>query len=221
MGAISILGGTGPEGLGLAFRLAQIGEEVVIGSREVARAEAAAERVAAAVSGARVRGAENPVAAAQGEMVVLAFPHAAVEPYLAVHAAAFAGKVVLDVMVPLRFAHGVCLHVAVPDGSLGAMIQRLAPAARVVSAFKNIAAEDLQQVDRPLEADVLVCGDDAAAKDAVARLARRIPRVRAIDAGPLSSAVALEHITVLLLNINRRYSALTSVRISGLPPAAV
>lgn len=217
MGIIAVLGGTGPEGLGLAMRLAQIGEEVVIGSRDAARAEEAAARVRADVPTAVARGLENPAAAAAASTVVLAFPHAGAEPFLAAHAALLAGKVVIDVMVPLRFAHGVCLSVPLADPSLAETVARLAPEARVVAAFKNLSAEHLQHLDRPLAGDVFACGDDREAKEAVLALAARLPGVRAVDAGPLSSAAALERLTVMQLNINRRYKAVTSIRIVGLP----
>ena len=216
MASIAILGGTGPEGIGLALRFAQIGEEIVIGSRQVSRAEAAAQRVAGAVAGARVSAAENAAAAARAEIVVLALPREGVESFLASDAAVLSGKITVDVTVPLRFKAGVCLGVAVPEGSLGERIQHLAPQARVVSAFKNLSAEHLQHLDQPLEGDVLVCGEDAAAKAEIQRLAERLPNLRAVDAGPLSSSRALEQITVMLLNINRIHHALTSVRILGL-----
>jgi len=216
MAAIAILGGTGAEGVGLALRFAQIGEEVVIGSRDANRAAEAARRVATAVSGARVGGAENAAAAEASERIVLALPHAGVEAFLAQHAPAMRGKLVIDVMVPLRFAGGWCVSVPVAEGSLGELIQQRAPQARVVSAFKNLAAEHLQRVDEALEGDVLLCGDDDAAKKEVAALAERIPKLRAIDAGPLSGAAGLERLTVMQLNINRLHRAVTAVRILGL-----
>ena len=216
MSSIAVLGGTGPEGIGLALRFAQVGEEIIIGSRDGSRAAAAAAKVIESVPGARARGAENAAAAVDAEKVVLALPHAAVEDFLAAHASLLAGKIVVDVIVPLRFVHGVCESVPVADGSLGEHIQRLAPSARVVSAFKNLSAEHLQRIDRPIEGDVLVCGDDAAAKAEVSSLAARVANLRAVDVGPLSSARALEPITVMLLNINRLHHAVTAVRILGL-----
>ena len=217
MTSIAVLGGTGPEGLGLAYRFAQIGMKVVVGSRDASRAAAAAQRVANGVVGAQVRGLENDAAAAAAEIVVLAFPYAAAEPYLASNAThALGGKIVVDVMVPLRFVAGRCVGVPIEEGSLGERVQRLAPQARVVSAFKNLSAEHLQRIEQPLEGDVLVCGDDGGAKREVSRLAERIANLRAVDAGPLSGARALEQITVMLLNINRIHRAVTSIRILGL-----
>ena len=84
------------------------------------------------------------------------------------------GKIVVDVMVPLRFVSGRSVGVPIAEGSLGELVQRLAPQARVVSAFKNLAAEHLQRVEEPLEGDVLICSDDGEAKREVAALAQRI-----------------------------------------------
>jgi len=217
VGTIAVLGGTGPEGVGLALRFAQAGEAVVIGSRDEARAAAAAARVCAALPQAQVSGRENAAAAAAAERVVLALPHAGAEPFLVQHAGALAGKIVIDVMVPLRFAGGVFESVPLADPSIAEMVARLVPAARVAAGFKNLSAEHLQRLDHDLEGDVLVCGDDRDAKEATLALAARLPGVRAVDAGPLSSAAALERLTVLLLNVNRRYRAVTSIQLVGLP----
>src|SRR6185295_14699640 len=122
MTSIAVLGGTGPEGIGLAFRFAQIGAEVLIGSRDASRAEEAARRVAGAVAAAQVRGLENGAAAAAAEIVVLAFPYAGAAPYLQSPAAeALRGKIVVDVMVPLRFVSGRSVGVPIAEGSLGEM----------------------------------------------------------------------------------------------------
>lgn len=216
MAAIAILGGTGPEGLGLAIRFAAAGEEIIVGSRDATRAAEAAARVAAAVPGGRVRSAINLEAAQAADLVLLALAHAGAEPFVTEHAGALAGKIVVDVMVPLRFEAGVCRAVPVADGSVGQMIARLAPRARVVSAFKNLSAEHLLEIGRALEGDVLLCGDDAGAKETVAALAARLRDLRPVDAGPLSGAAGLEALTVLLLNVNRRYRAVTSVKIVGI-----
>lgn len=216
MGPIAIVGGTGPEGLGLALRLAALGEEVIVGSRDLARAQAAAARVSAALPAARIRAAVNPAAVAAAETVVLAMPYAGVADFVAAQAEALAGKIVIDVVVPLRFESGVARAVPVAEGSVGEQIARLAPRARVVAAFKNLSAEHLAHLETPLEGDILVCADDDEARRAVCTLAGRIPDLRAVDAGPLAGAAALEQLTVLLLNVNRRYRAVTSVRLVGL-----
>jgi len=216
MGRTAILGGTGPEGIGLALRLARAGEEVGIGSRDRERAGAAATRVADRVRDARVWGDVNEAVIAEADLVALCFPFSGVEAVVAKNAEALAGKVVIDAVNPLVFKGGVCQRLSVPEGSAGLLIQKLAPRARVVSAFKTISAEHLQHLDVPLEGDVLLCGDDAGAKREVERLVLRIPNLRPLDTGPLANSAAVEGVTALLINLNRRYKAVTSVRIVGI-----
>jgi hypothetical protein len=216
MPRIAILGGTGPEGLGLALRFAQAGEAVTIGSRDPQRARQTAERVAAAVAGASVSSGTNDTVVADADPVVLAFPFAAAAAVLPPLAATLAGRIVIDVINPLRLRRGVFELLPVAEGSAAQLIQRLLPGGRVVAAFKTIAAEHLQQLDTPLAGDVLLCADDAGAKEAVASLAGRLPNLRPLDAGPLSSSHMVEGITALLLNLNRRYRAVTAVGIVGI-----
>jgi NADPH-dependent F420 reductase len=121
------------------------------------------------------------------------------------------------VVVPLRFRAGFFELAAVAGApSAGELIQQAAPAARVVSAFKNLSAEKLRDVPSPLEGDVVVCGNDAAARGEVARLVALIPGLRAVDAGGIGNARYLEAITALLLNLNRKHKAVTSIAILGL-----
>lgn len=213
---VAILGGTGAEGLGIAARLAAAGQEVVIGSREQARAEAAAATVAAEVAGARVRGAGNAAAAAAAELVVLAVPAAGVDAVLAECAAALRAKIVLDVVNPVRVEHGVFRAAESAGGGVAARIASLAPGVRVVSGLKHQSAANLRAVGRRLEGDVLLCGDDEDAKGVVADLVRGMPDLRPIDAGGLAVAPLLDQVTALLLNLNRRHRAETSLRIIGL-----
>ncbi len=217
MGALAFVGGTGPEGMGLALRLARAGEAVLIGSREPARALAAAEKIRAAVPGAQVEGAGNRDAVGRTDRVVLALPFRGLTAFLDGAAAALAGKLVIDVVVPLGVRAGVFELVPVPGApSVGELIQRAAPTARVVSAFKNLSAERLADLATPLAGDVVLCGDDPQARAAVAALVQKLPGLRPIDAGPLANARYVEAITPLLLNLNRRHHALTSIQILGL-----
>jgi NADPH-dependent F420 reductase len=217
VGALAVLGGTGPEGLGLALRFAAAGETVVVGSRDAARAVAAAETIRTAVPAARVSGAENGVALASAERVILAFPFGGLAAFLAATAGGLAGKLVIDVIVPLGVRAGFFELAPVPGApSVGELIQQAAPGARVVSAFKNLSAEKLRNLATPVDGDVVVCGNDASARAEVARLVALIPRLRAVDAGGIANARYLEAITALLLNLNRRHAALTSIAILGL-----
>lgn len=215
---LAIVGGTGPEGFGLAVRLAAGREAILIGSRVPARAEHAAARVRAAVPDADVAGCGNDEAITRAERVVLSVPFAGLRDLLAGAAPALAGKLVIDVIVPLTRRGGVFVVAAV-DGapSVGELVQQAVPSARVVSAFKNVPAPLLADVRAPLAGDVLLCGDDAGARAVVAQLVARIPGLRAVDVGPLANAAGIEAITPLLLNLNHRHHALTSIAVLGLP----
>jgi NADPH-dependent F420 reductase len=221
MGRIAILGGTGPEGMGLGLRFALCGEEIVLGSRQAARAQAAADEARARLAsvGCRtpVHGAANETAIEGADMVVLAFPFAGVAELLPALAGALAGKIVLDVVNPLTRAGKTFVLAPVPEGSAAEAIQRLLPGSLVVSGFKNESAEALNDIERECEGDIVISGDHPAARDTVAALVRRVPRYRPVDAGGLINARFQEAITALLLNINRKHKAVTSIEIVGLP----
>ena len=128
-----------------------------------------------------------------------------------------AGKLVIDVAVPVALRDGFFELAPVPGApSAGELVQKAVPSARVVSAFKNVSAERLQDLSAALEGDVVLCGDDAAARTEVAALVAKLPGLRAVDAGRLANARYLEAITALLLNLNRRFRARTSIAIVGL-----
>jgi hypothetical protein len=216
-GAIAFIGGTGPEGIGLALRFAAAGVPVIIGSRVGARAEAAAESIRAAVPGAQAHGFENLEAVARADRVALTFPYAGLAGFLETARGQLAGKLVIDVVVPLSLRDGLFELLPVPGGgSVGELIQRQAPEARVVSAFKNLSAEKLRKLSATLEGDIVLCGEDAAARGEVSKLVSLLPDLRAVDAGGIANARYLEAITALLLNLNRRYKSQTSIAILGL-----
>jgi NADPH-dependent F420 reductase len=214
---LAFVGGTGPEGLGLAMRLARAGHEVSIGSRSAERGEEAAEKIRQAVPGARVSGAENQRAVEGADVVFLTFPYSGQQATLEALAAGLAGKIVCDVVAPLEFVKGQgAVALAVPGNSAAEEAAAQLPAARVVSAFQNLSAEKLMEVDHPLEADVLVCGNDAEAKQVLIGLASEIAGVRGIDGGALSNSRYVEMLTALLINLNRRHKTQTSIRVVGL-----
>ena len=180
---IGLVGGTGKEGRGLAARWTRAGHACVIGSRDPARGDNAA--------------------AAACEVVVLCVPYAAQAATLAEHRAALAGKIVIDLIVPL--APPAITRVRLPPGGAAALeAQALVPDARVIAALHHVSSAHLADPAHAIPGDVLVCGDDAAAKEAVMALCAQLP-ARAIDAGPLANAVALEAMTPVLLHINTRY----------------
>lgn len=212
---IAVLGGTGKEGGGLALRWAHKGHRVIVGSRTAERAREAAAAMNATLGGAMVSGAANPDAAAQADIVVLAVPYAAQQSTVTEVAPALAGKILIDVTVPL--VPPKVSRVQLPEGgSAVALVQAmLGQEVRVVSAFQNISAHHLTKLDEAIECDVLVCADDPAAADAVVALAEEIG-LRAWNAGPLANSVVAEGLTSVLIALNRRYKVPGSgIRITG------
>jgi 8-hydroxy-5-deazaflavin:NADPH oxidoreductase len=215
---VAIVGGTGPQGRGLAMRLAAAGCAVVIGSRDRTRAEETAAAIRTATGGGAVTGAANVDAVSSGvDVTIVAIPVDGLRATLLGLHAPLAGRIVVDVVVPLA-KHGGLIEFAPPPEapSAGEYVQHLLSESRVVGAFKNIPASHLADVSTPLEGDVLVCGDDAEARGVVAGLVGRIGGLRAVDAGPMRLARPIEAITALLVNLNRRHRAHTSIRILGL-----
>ena len=176
---LSILGGTGPEGKGLALRLAMAGKPVTIGSRDAARGAAAAEELAALASGTHIQGADNAGAAASGDVVFLAFPYEGQRPVLEQLAASLAGKVVVSVIAPMVFERGKGARaVEVKAGSAAREAQDILPDSQVVAAFQNVSAEELQDQGHVMEGDVVVCSDHPEAKKLVIGLAAKIGNLR-------------------------------------------
>ena len=213
---LAFLGGTGPEGKGLALRLALAGEAVVIGSRDASRASAAAAELSGMAPGLNITGAENSEAAAQAETVFLTVPYEGQGPLLEQVAGGLSGKVVVNVIAPMGFRRGRgAFAVDVPAGSAAEESQELAPGSLVVSAFQNVSAEELLQPGGSVPGDVVVCSDHAEAKAAVMALARLIPDLRPVDGGALANSRYVEQITPLLVNINRIYRIHSGIKIVG------
>ena len=180
---IGLLGGTGKEGRGLALRWAKAGHEVVIGSRDPAKGDNAA--------------------AAAADVVVVCVPYAAQGETLRELAPRLEGKIVVDLVVPL--VPPQVTRVVLPAGGAAALeAQQLLPGARVVGALHHVSSVHLGDPERAMRGDVLVCGDDAAAKDTVIALVGDLG-MRGLDAGPLANAVALEAMTPVLLYMNKKY----------------
>ena len=217
---IAIIGGTGPEGRGLASRFALAGRRVIIGSRDAARGASVAAEVSVTLAGRSgagpVEGASNAEAAAAGDVAVVTVPFEGHRATLEALATSLAGKIVVDAVVPVRFERGP-RPVEVAEGSATEQAAAVLPGSRVVGAFHNLAAESLLDLDAPVRADVLVTGGDAEAKQAVFALAEQIEGVRAVDAGPLRYSRFVEGLTVLLIGVNMRHRARTHVRLEGLP----
>ena len=214
---LALLGGTGPEGKGLALRLAAAGEPVIIGSRDAGRAATAAEELLQLAPGTNISGADNAQAAAQADVVFLAFPYEGQRATLEQLQDALAGKVVVDVIAPMSFQRGRgASAVEVEAGSAAQEAQELLPDSLVVSAFQNISAEELQQPDTVMDGDVIVCSDHAEAKTLVMGLVSKIPSLRPVDGGGLANSKYVEQITPMLVNINRIYKIHAGIKIVGI-----
>jgi NADPH-dependent F420 reductase len=220
--AIAILGGTGDQGLGLALRFARAGRPVVIGSRKADRAEAATEKVLAAVPGAAVSGFENAEATTRASLVILSVPfeHTA-STVKSIRDALSPGAVVVSMGVPLATAigDGAVRTLGIWQGSCAEMVQALVPeGVHVVSAFQNVSAHRLQDLEESVECDVVVSGTKGPRQQVMA-LCELVPGLRAVDGGPLANARIVEAVTALLIGLNVRYKVPEGLglRFTGLP----
>jgi hypothetical protein len=212
---IGFVGGTGEEGMGLAYRFALAGHECIIGSRSIEKAQGAVEELHAKDRALPISGALNNEAAEASELVIVTTPYAAQAATLPPLAPALAGKIVVSTVVPMAFEAGRASLVPVPEGSAAEQERALLPGARIVAAFQNLSARKLLK-SVPLDADVVVCADDGAAKAEVMKLGESIEGVRSVDGGPLANAALVEGITVLLVSINRAYKTQAGIRIAGI-----
>jgi NADPH-dependent F420 reductase len=205
----------------LALRFAKSGVRVRIGSRTTGKAEEAARRIAELTGSGEITGYANPDAAAGADIVLLTVPLAAhVEILKSIRDSFQPGAILVDATVPLEIAIGGRLSrtITLWDGSAAQQASRLAPeGVRVVAGFHALSAEALAHLDRPVDCDTLLCGDNAEAKAVVSELAALIPGVRAVDAGPLDNARLIESAAALLISLNLRHKVRNSgLRITGL-----
>ena len=215
---IAIVGGTGPEGSGLALHWARAGETVIVGSRDAQRATAAADRLRE-LTGGRLSGADNQTACQDAELVVLTVPfEAQAETIKHIKSHLRTGQILVDATVPLAASVGgrATRTLGVWQGSAAEQAAELVPeGVRVVAAFQNVSAE-LLRGEGDVDCDVIVCSDDREAAARVRTLARKIPGVRALDGGKLENARIVEQITALLIGFNIRHKAHSGLRITGL-----
>lgn len=211
---VGVLGGTGPQGRGLARRFAAAGLPVVIGSRSAERAQATAADLAEATGGA-VTGADNEEAASAGDVVVVAVPWEGHGELLAGLTVQLAGKVVVDCVNPLGFDKQGAFALAVEEGSAAQQAQGILAESTVVGAFHNVSAVLLEDPEvASVDTDVLVLGDVREATDLVQDLAGVIPGVRGIYGGRLRNAHQVEALTANLISTNRRYKAHAGIRVT-------
>ncbi|MBM86497.1 MAG: NADPH-dependent F420 reductase [Rhodospirillaceae bacterium] len=214
---IAIIGGSGALGAGLAKRWARAGHGIVIGSRDAGRAAEAAERLNAEAGSSKIIGLGNPDAAVAGEIVALTVPYANQMPTLEAIKDGLQGKILIDVTVPL--VPPKVRTVLVPEGGSCAKAAQdyLGNGVRVVSAFQNVAATHLDDLDHAIKCDVLVCGNDPAAREEVVQLAAQA-HMKAWHAGVIDNSIVAEAFTSALIFINARYKIDgAGIRITGTP----
>ena len=221
---ISIIGGTGDQGRGLAMRWAAAGYEIVIGSRDALRAESAAaainELLVASGLPSSVRGVGNFEAAASGTVIVLTVPFAAqIATLKEIREAIAPGALFIDVTVPLEPAVGgrPTRVLGVWAGSAAEQSAEILPAGTlVISAFQNVAASVLADLGHEVDCDIIVCGDDKTARERGRPLVVAIAGCRFIDGGPLANSRVVEALTAMLIGFNIRYRSHTGIRITGI-----
>lgn len=214
---VGILGGTGEQGRGLARRFAMAGNEVIIGSRDAARAEQIARSVRDSIASGQpvISGASNGACAAASDVVIVAVPWDGHRAIVESMRADLAGKVVVDCVNPLGFDKQGAFGLPVPEGSAAQQAASILAESTVVGAFHHVSAVLLldEGVDR-IDTDVLVLGDDRAATDLVQSLAGRIPGMRGVYGGRLRNCGQVEAMTANLISMNRRYKAHAGLRVT-------
>jgi NADPH-dependent F420 reductase len=201
---IAVIGGTGAEGSGLALRWANAGHRVIIGSRDAARAEAAAEDLNGILGKPALSGKSNAEAADLADIIVLTVPYASQLSTIEGLAGRLEGKILVDVTVPLMPPKVSTVQLPPADSAAVALQVLVGPGVKVVSAFQNISAHKLKKLDHKIPCDVLVCCDDKDARLVVMGLAEDAG-LRGINAGPLANSTVAESLTSVLIWINRTY----------------
>jgi|TARA_A100000164_G_scaffold114433_3_gene100809 NADPH-dependent F420 reductase len=213
---ISLLGGTGSFAEGLVIRWAKAGHEVIIGSRTQEKADAAAAEIGAKAKEqgvvGNIVGLENGEAAKATEVVVVCLPPEYTKATLEGISDSFTDQIVISPVVPMQF--GKVVSYSPPEaGSAAVEIQNTLPdSVKVVSAYHNIPAKGLANFEKPLDYDVVICGDDDDAKALVVKLTEEMPNLKAIDAGPLEVSSMIEAITPLIINMNKKHKHEFSIK---------
>jgi 8-hydroxy-5-deazaflavin:NADPH oxidoreductase len=211
---VGVLGGTGDQGRGLAWRLAAAGNPVIIGSRSAERASAAAAGLGGAPG---IRGMTNEDAARTADVVIVAVPYEGHRELLTSLAGPLAGKIVIDCVNPVAFDNRGCYPIKVAEGSAAEQAAAVLPDSVVVGAFHHVSAVLLLDPEiTKIDLDILVLGDDRQATDQVQALAARIPGARGVYAGRLRNCWQVEAFTANLVSINRRYKSHAGLRITDI-----
>lgn len=214
--SIALVGGTGPEGRGLALRLAKAGYDVRIGSRSPERAQSVCGELKAVLPDATISGWSNDAAAAQAEISILTIPYSAIDDTLPGLREATHSKIVVSAIAPVEFHDGRPVALTVAAGSAAQEVQNYLPGARVASGFQTVDAHQLQNVEVDLDTDVIVCSDDVEARRSVVALANSIAGIRGLSGGRLATSRHVEECTTLLVIMNRIYKSHSGLRITGI-----
>ncbi|MFF5531264.1 NADPH-dependent F420 reductase [Streptomyces cinerochromogenes] len=207
---VGVLGGTGPQGKGLAYRLARAGQKVIIGSRAAERARAAADEL-----GHGIEGADNAETARRSDIVIVAVPWDGHGDTLKSLREELTGKLVVDCVNPLGFDKKGAYALKPEEGSAAEQAAALLPDSRVTAAFHHLSAVLLQdpQIEQ-IDTDVMVLGEERADVEIVQALAGRIPGMRGVFAGRLRNAHQVESLVANLISVNRRYKAHAGLRVT-------
>ena len=215
---VGILGGTGPAGRALAARVAATGAAVALGSRDEARAASVAKEIREhwPRHALEIAGVTNDFAAAS-DLVVLATAHEAATETAQALVAELSGRLLISMANGMNRIGGELQPVLPARGSIAATVQALLPGTKVTAAFHHLPAKEFADVEHPIESDVLVCADDDDAAQATVAFVESIPGLRALRAGSLAAAGAVESLTAVLVNVNVRYRCHTTLRLTGVP----
>ncbi|WP_026424651.1 NADPH-dependent F420 reductase [Actinokineospora inagensis] len=212
---VGVLGGTGPQGRGLALRWAKAGISVILGSRSADRAEEAAGELRALAGVEHVSGLDNKATATEADVVLVAVPWEGHADLLQSLKQELANKIVIDCVNPLGFDKQGPFALSVAEGSAAQQAEQALPDSRVTAAFHHVSAVVLADLSiAEVDIDVLVLGDDREATDIVRALADAIPGMRGIYGGRLRNAHQVEALTANLIAVNRRYKAHAGLRIT-------
>ena len=215
MTTVGVLGGTGPAGRGVAIRLASAGYDVILGSRDELRAGVTSAALVPRGPGV-VRGATNEVAA-DCDLVIVATPYDSAVATVKALKSALAGKIVISMVNALAKEGREMVPLYPARGSMAAQLAFALPESTIVGAFHHLPASDMEDLDSDLDADVVIFSDDAPARDVVAALVNEMPGLRAIIAGSMSLASAIEAFTAVCISVNIRHKAHSYVKLAGLP----
>jgi len=217
---IAIIGGTGGQGLGIAIRFIQAGEEIIIGSRTIEKAQTAVDKVTDLLGDVKnVKAAENADAAEKADLLVLTVPLAAQKSTLLSIKDGAKGKTLLDATGPLESAIGGSPidYIDLWEGAAAERAAKILKDTKVICAFNNVSSAALMNFEEPIDCDCLISGDDAESKVLATELIEKIPGMNVVDCGPLKRAKIIEKITPLLIGLNiRNKTQFGGIRITGL-----